>query len=89
MKTNEEIVLSSEPNLSSEEVADIIQEWELSEHTMCSNCESPLSESEQEYTGRSWGDGYDDQIEREMCCPHCGAVEPELVKMSLELYLSL
>lgn len=89
MKTNEQIILSLDPNLNSEEIADIIQEWELSERTMCSNCESPLSESDLEYTGRSWGDGYNEPYEYEFCCPHCRAIEPELIKMDLELYLSL
>lgn len=89
MKTNEEIILNLYPYLSTEEVADIIQEWELSEDTICANCGDPLSEFDQECTGRSSGDGYNEPYEYEVCCPHCGKIEPELIKMDLELYLSL
>lgn len=85
----ETIIKKYYPDYTQEEIDFIIQDFNNCKDTICPNCESLISEDDLEYTGRSWGDGYNDPVEHEMCCPNCGEVEPELIKMDLEQFLSI
>lgn len=84
---NSELVLKYYPNYSAEEVNYTIHDFQNSDLTICSDCESPIKEEDLDLTGRSTGDGWNDPIEHEVCCPNCGVVSPEIVFPTLEQYL--
>lgn len=83
MKT---IIKGYYPEYSQEEIDETIEQYKACNETMCSDCENVVSSEELEDID-TCGDGDITPFETIYKCPHCGCVSPDLVKVSLEVYL--